>query len=292
MQTTAQSIRQPDHPTASSFGPLLRSWRNSRKFSQLELAMEADISQRHLSFLELGRARPSRSMVLQLAETLDVPLRERNVMLQAAGFTPAYAQRGLDGEEMAPVRNALSLMLKHHEPNPAVVIDKDWNVVMKNNAVERAFSAIGDLAAMWEATCGDGPRNLLRFTFHPQGIRPFIANLDELAPIFLQRTYREAVTTQNHDLLALLKEIAAWPDMPAAWLEPSLNTPPAPIIPLVIDNGVIRASLFTMISTFGTPQDITTDELRIESYFPADEQTAMLLNMLAASGASASDQNS
>lgn len=267
--------------TSEGFPNLLRSWRSARKLSQLDLAMEANVSQRHVSFLELGRTRPSRRMVLQLAETLEVPLRERNLLLQSAGYAPAFAMRDLDGEDMAPVRTALTLMLKHHEPYPALVIDKDWNVVMKNEAVTRAFSGLGDLEAMWQATCGDGPRNLLRFTFHPGGVRPLIANIEELAPIFLQRTQREAAATRNDHLLGILEEIRSWEGIPSDWLDLPVSQPPPPIIPLTLDNGVIRASMFTMISTFGTPQDITTDELRIESYFPADEQTEMLLTSLA-----------
>lgn len=275
MQQTATTL------TNSGFPGLLKSWRQTRKFSQLALAIEANVSQRHVSFLELGRAKPSRNMVLQLAETLEVPLRERNLLLQSAGFSPAFGNRDLDSEDMSAVKKALTLMLKHHEPYPAMVIDRDWNAVMANDALNRAFGSLGDLPAMWQATCGDGPRNLLRLTFHPDGIRQYLANLDELAPIFLQRTQREAVATRNQTVLNILEEISAYPGMPAAWLDTSLDSPPPPIIPLTIDNGIMRASLFTMISTFGTPQDITTDELRIESYFPADSDTEQLLQILA-----------
>ena len=265
------------------FARLLKSWRETRKCSQLDLALASRISQRHVSFMESGRARPSRDMVLQLSEALEIPLRERNTLLTAAGFAAMYRETDLASPAMAPVRDALKLMLEHQEPNPVSVVDREWNVLMINQAMLRVFSLAGDPAAMWQRVCGDGPHNVLRMTFHPDGFRPFIANFDEAAPVLLNRTRREAAASGNQKLLALLDEILAYPGIPDAWKGPDWQAPPPPVLPLELVRGDLRLKLFSMITTFGTPQDITTDELRVESFFPADAQTAELLRKMAGS---------
>ncbi|HUS23976.1 MAG TPA: helix-turn-helix transcriptional regulator [Candidatus Binatia bacterium] len=264
------------------FAELLRAWRSSRKLSQLDLALASRISQRHLSFLESGRARPSREMVLQLAEALDVPLRERNALLNAAGFAALYRHSSLDDPVMRPVREALELLLRHHEPNPAAVVDREWNLVTGNAALHRVFSLAGDLQAMWRRTCGDGPRNVLRLMFHPQGFRPWIVNFEEAGLVVLNRTRREAAASGNTALHALLDEVLAYPGIPAAWRLPQLAPAPPPVLPFALARDGLRLNLFSMISTFGTPQDVTTDELRVESFFPADAASAELLAALAA----------
>ncbi len=249
--------------------------------SQLELALDTAVSQRHLSFLESGRARPSRHMVLHLAEALDVPLRERNALLRAAGYSDLFRQRDLDSADMAPVRQALELMLSHHEPNPALVVDRDWNVLMTNTALERLIGLVGDLEQFWQQTCGDGPRNIMRLTFHSAGLRPLLANWADVAPVLLLRLQREAAATGSPLLNSLLEELHADPDIPRHWREPDLDQPLPPVIPLVVSVHGASIRLFSMISTFGTPQDITTDEVRLETFFPADPDTATLLQALA-----------
>lgn len=278
--STAQPVMEVS--LASPFGGLLREWRNLRKLSQLELALQAGISQRHLSFLESGRSRPSREMVMGLSETLDVPLRERNALLSAAGFAPLYRERSLQVSEMAPVRRALELTLKHHEPYPAVVVDRDWNLVLQNNASLRFFSLLGDPTVIWPRTCPDGKPNVMRLTFHPEGLRPYIANWEQLGPAMLNRLRREAAMLSGpHGLSALLDELLAYPGIPDQWRVPDWERPLSPILPMTLRKDGLSCSLFTMIAMFGTPQDITVDELRLETFFPADPETDQLLQQLA-----------
>jgi transcriptional regulator with XRE-family HTH domain len=279
--STPQPLRET--PPASPFGGLLREWRSLRKLSQLELALQAGISQRHLSFLESGRSRPSREMVLGLCETLDVPLRERNALLAAAGFAPLYRERSLQVAEMAPVRRALELTLQHHEPYPAVVVDRDWNLVLQNNAALRFFGLLGDPAVIWPRTCPDGRPNVMRLTFHPEGLRPYIANWAQLGPSMLNRLRREAAMLSGpHGLNALIEELLSYPGIPDQWRVADWEQPLTPILPMELQKDGLRASLFTMIAMFGTPQDITVDELRLETFFPADPATDALLQQLAA----------
>lgn len=268
-------------PRAPGFAPQLRLWRKSRKLSQLQLALASDISQRHLSFLELGRSQPSRDMVLRLAAALEVPLRAQNQMLTAAGYAGLYHERALDDQAMAPVMAALRLMLRHHEPNPAVVVDRNWNLLLVNQAMQRLFGLIGNPDDLWARVCGDGPRNLLKMSFHPQGSRAHIVNWAEVAPVMLARTRREAEADCNQELLALLQEVESWCEDRADWAALPEGQDLAPVIPMTLRSGDLQLSLFSMISTFGTPADITTDEIRVESFFAADESTQRLLEALA-----------
>ncbi len=263
------------------FGQLLKSWRGSRKLSQLDLAVEAEVSQRHLSFLESGRAQPSRDMVLLLAEALDVPLRERNTLLGSAGFAPLYRERELDGPDMKPVRQALEMTLKHHEPYPAIVVNRDWDLIMGNEAAHRMYASLGDPEEVWQRIDPSGHQNTLRLIFHPQGMQPLIRNWDQVVTHMLNRLQREAATEPgDSSLKKLLDEISQYPGVPdaesAIW-----QTPPPPIMPVEMDMGGMVLKTFTMISTFGTPQDITTDELRIETFFPADDFTREVFQKLA-----------
>lgn len=267
----------------AGFGNALRRWRRERRLSQLELALAADVSQRHVSFMESGRAHPSRAMVLQLAEALDLPLRERNRLLVAAGFAPAYATRELSDPDMAPVRQALELMLTHHEPNPVLVLDRNWNLLMQNQAMGRAFAILDDPEALWRRVCGDGPRNLLKLTFHPEGARPFIRNWSEVANLLLWRSRREAETTANDTLHAVVDEILDYEGIPKRWRMPTHpDAPPPPILPLEYVIGDQPLRLFSMLSSFGTAQDVTADEIRVETFFPADDASGELLRALAA----------
>lgn len=268
--------------TQTTFAPLLKHWRNKRKVSQLDLSLAAEVSQRHISFIESGRAAPSRGMVLNLSDALDVPLRDRNRLLTAAGFAPVYEARPLTDPDMTPITAALERVMAHHEPNPAVVVDRNWRVVMHNKALHRAFTVLlGDLDAAWARVGPDGERNLLKLVFHPDGARGHIANWQEVGPILLGRARREAELDGNTELTALLDEIRAYPGIPKRWHTPEWQMTPPPVLPLEYDVDGTRLRLFSMMSTFGTALDITTDELRIESFFPVDEASAALLRELA-----------
>ena len=261
-----------------AFGTLLRDVRRARKLSQLDLAMDATVSQRHLSFLESGRAQPSREMVLQLAQTLDLPLRDRNRLLMSAGFAGVYPQRRLDAIGMQPVRAALDLLLKHHEPFPAIVVDRAWNLLMANDAMLRVFGLAGDQDATWSRVCGEGPRNILKLTFHAQGLRPYIRNFAEIAAPLLARTAREAL--EHPQVQHVLDEVLRYPGIPARWRTIDLHSIDLPVLPTHFEAGGVSLRMFTMLSTFGTPQDVTTDELRVESFFPADADSETLLRAL------------
>lgn len=256
---------------AHSFPDALRTWRQFRRRTQLDLALDARVSQRHLSFLEAGKAAPSRQMVLQLADALDLPLRERNALLQSAGFAAVYAEQPLAAARLAPVREALACMLAHHAPYPALVVDRDWHLVEANAGVHRLLAAFGlDGGIMTDLASGDGRLNTLRLTLHPKGLRTHIDNLAEVQAHLVSRSQRD---------LSLLQRDASWmaiadlvpDDLPAM---PLPATPLLPVLPLVLRLGDTRLSLFTTLTTFGTPMDVTTDELRVESFYPMDEATS------------------
>jgi len=265
-----------------AFPDLLRDCRRGRRLSQLDLAVEAEVSQRHLSFLESGRAKPSREMVLQLAQALDLPLRERNRLLQAAGYAGVFPQRKLEAADMGPVRQALEQLLKHHEPFPAVVVDRAWNLVMANDSVSRVFGLLGNLDELYDRVCGTGQRNILKLTFHPQGLQPFIANFNEIAPPLLARTAREAL--EHPEVQTVLEEVLSYPGIPARWRVQEVHPLPLPVIPTEFRVGPVSVKLFSMLTTFGTPQDITTDELRVESFYPADAMSEALLRQAGKAG--------
>ncbi|MEN7342169.1 MAG: helix-turn-helix transcriptional regulator [Pseudomonadota bacterium] len=253
-----------------SFSSMCREWRQYRKLSQLELALAADVSQRHVSWLETGRSHPSREMVIKLSDALDIPLRERNVVLQAAGFAPLYQETALDDPRMQSVQQALTQVLDNHEPLPAVVVDRLWNVRMLNRAGHRLFSLTGDAEAMTQALGGEGI-NLALLTLHPDGLRKFISNWDEAAPAFVRRLQIEAMATGDSKMREQLQRLTELTgDLPVGNAMP---TELLPVLPLTLSIGELSLSLFSVISTFGTPQDITTDELRIEAFYPSDEIT-------------------
>lgn len=254
-----------------TFPSLCRRWRRFRKLSQLDLAPAADVSQRHLSWLETGRSLPSREMVLRLSDAMEIPLRERNVLLRAAGYAPVYDESRLDEPAMAPVLDALTRMLEHHEPLPAVVVDRMWNVKMQNRAAERLLAAGGDPARMMEELGGGEELNLALLCMHPGGLRRFITNWDEAGPFFARRLKNEALACGDAEVeewFRRLLELAGPVADDAPVMERLL-----PVLPVELDIGGLRLGLFSVISTFGTPQDVTTDELRIESFYPADEHT-------------------
>lgn len=271
-QPSLQPSHQPNH--SSAVGELLRAWRQARKLSQLELSFQSGVSQRHISFVESGRSHPSNKLLMQLADALDLPLRERNVLLDAAGYTGIYAEHPLHEASMQPVQEALQMQLEHHDPYPALVVDRDWNMLLANGALIRLFAQLDDAAAMWTAThanCQNGKQNLMRLTLHPKGLRRLCSNWTELAPQLLQRLQREVKLTGSPAMQQLLTELKSDPELQDYWHQPIVNVSPQPVyaMTLVLDDMTI--SLFSMISTFGTPQDITTDEIRVELFFPMDE---------------------
>lgn len=261
------------------FGELLRSWRSARRYSQFELALQTQVSQRHLSFLESGRAQPSRDMVLHLAQALGVPLRERNDLLVAAGFAPVYAERALNDGAMAAIRQALETTLRHHEPYPALVVDRCWNVVLHNAAVDRLIGLLGEPAQVWARVDPCGGRNLMRLTLHPDGLQPLLVDWPATAAALLMRLQVEAqANPANAALQHLLADLRALPGVPSH-LSPvgTLPSMEVPVMTLRLRQGEVTLDLFSMICTFGTALDLTADELRLELLFPGDETTAGFL---------------
>ena len=251
-------------PARRPFGLLLKEWRRVRRKSQLTVALEADISPRHLSFVESGRSVPSRDMVQRLTETLDVPLRERNALLVAAGYAPLYPEGALESSELNQVRRALNRLLEHQEPYPAVLLDRQWNLVQTNRAAPRLFAHFVELAP--------GPTNLLRAMFDPAGIRPWIANWEVVAQTLVQRVFREAVGgVPDQGVLSLLEELRAYPGTPPP--APLAAPGELPFFPVEFRKGALRLSFFSMVTTVGAPLDVTAQELRIEAFFPTDDET-------------------
>jgi transcriptional regulator with XRE-family HTH domain len=246
-------------------GELLREWRNRRRLSQLDLALEAHVSARHLSFVETGRSQPSREMVLTLAEHLQVPLREQNTLLLAAGYAPVFSESSLESDEMEPVRRALDSILAGHEPYPAVIVDREWEIVASNRPAQLLLEGVSEeLLAP--------PANALRITLHPDGMAPRILNFREWSDHLLTRLHRQALLSQDPALAELERELLAFPGVEPAT---GLSEPAAMLfvpLRLRLPSGA-ELSLFSTIATFGTALDITLEELSIESFFPADEAT-------------------
>jgi transcriptional regulator with XRE-family HTH domain len=256
-----------DGPPA--IGMLLQYWRRTRNLSQLALAHEADVSPRHVCFLETGRARPSREMVLLLADALAVPLRERNALLLAAGFAPMFRESTLDDPELAPVRTAIEAILAKQEPYPAVVMNRHWNIVATNRAAATFF---GMLLA---GRTLPGPDNVLRLMFHPEGLRPAVENWDLVAHALIHRVHREAVGGALDDTgRQLLSEILDYPGVPSRWRTADLGAALLPVVPVSFRHGDRTFRFFSAVTVVGTPQDITLQELRIECFFPLDQATA------------------
>jgi transcriptional regulator with XRE-family HTH domain len=246
----------------SQLGELLRYWRQERGKSQFDLSMDTGISQRHLSFVESGRSAPSRDFLSSVSDALNIPLRERNVLLLASGFAPQYSEQSLDAGQMAVVTRAIDRMLQQHEPHPALVLDRYWNVVRTNEAAPRFFGSFVDLEK-WPK-----PRNLLVLMFDPAGMRPFVEDWETVARGLLQRLRREAVgQVLDAKLQDLLKRLREYPGVAA--LKTPL-APQSPVLPVVFRRGNQRLSYFSLITTVGTPQCITAQELRVECMFPTD----------------------
>jgi len=259
---------------APSFGAMLREWRSRRRMSQLDLASEAEISQRHLSFVESGRAAPSRDMVLHLAEQLDVPLRQRNRLLLAAGFAPSFNERRLDDPSLAPAMAAVNLVLKGHEPYPAIAVDRHWNLISGNAAIGPFLEGIEEQSLLVP------PVNVLRLSLHPRGLAPRILNLNEWRAHLIERLKRQNDAVGDPVLADLEKELLSYPGAARSGRPPQPD-PMAIAHPLRIRQGDAVLSFISTITVFGTPLDVTLSELAIESFFPADEETGAALRSLA-----------
>ena len=251
-----------------TFGDLLRHWRKVRGYSQLALALEAGSSARHLSFVESGRAQPSRAMVLRLAEALRLSLRDQNLLLGAAGFAPVYAERPLDDAALARARKALEFMLAKQEPYPALVMNRRWEVVMTNQALGRLFALI----QLDPAALGQG-FDALRSFLHPDGLKRFVRNWPVAAGMTMARVQRDLALNPDPALLAVVEEVKTYPGVRALLAKGAGLPASEPIVPLELEIDGQVWSWFTTIATFGTPQDVTLQELKVEMFFPADAQT-------------------
>jgi transcriptional regulator with XRE-family HTH domain len=258
-------MQTQEHLQEHELGNLLRYWRHQRGKSQLDLSLDTGISQRHLSFVESGRSTPSRDLLLTVSEKLDIPLRERNVLLLASGYAPIYNQCAWEAPEMNAVTKAIDRVLLQHEPHPALVLDRYWNVIRTNEAAPRFFSSFVDLEAR------PRPRNLLDLMFDPAGIRPFVERWEEVAAGLLQRVSRESVGhVVDQNTVELLKKLEKYPDVKTLSAIPRTHSP---VLPITFVKGGERFSYFSFITTVGTPQSITAQELRIECMFPLEPES-------------------
>ena len=255
-------------PREPSIGALLQSWRKARHLSQLALATEAEVSSRHLCFLETGRAQPSREMILRLASVLDVPLRERNSLLLAAGFAPVYAESKMDAPALAAVRGALDAILRQQEPFPAVVMNRAWDVLRTNDGASRFFGFL-----LGERTSA-APSNVLRMMFHPDAVRPYVTNWRAVAEALVQRVHRESVGGVPDDSTRnVLAEVLGYPGVPASWRSADPTALLVPVVPVSFAKDGRTFDFFSTVTTLGTPQDVTVQEIRIECFFPANDAT-------------------
>lgn len=268
--------RMPTPPRVAPqpFGAHLRHWRQHRRLSQFDLAMDAAISTRHLSFVETGRSVPSREMVLRLSERLDIPLRERNTLLVAAGYAPMYRERPLDDPALSPARQAVELILKSHEPNPALAIDRHWNLVAANSMVPHLLAGV-------DPSQLQAPINVLRLSLHPQGLAPRIANLVQWRAHLFERVRHQIAASADPVLAALLEELQAYPVPQDAHLQLE-GEHPGVVMPFQFTTPQGVLSFISTVTIFGTPVDVTLQELAMETFFPADEFTKQVLQGLAA----------
>jgi transcriptional regulator with XRE-family HTH domain len=257
--------------TTATVGTLLKEWRGRRRRSQMELAFDAGVSPRHLSFVETGRARPSPELVLALADRLEVPLRERNTLLLAAGYAPRYHETALTDPAMAPIRRSLELVLERHDPYPGVVLDRHWNVVLANDAAGRLLAL---LPAALRA-----PANMFRASLHPEGFAAATRNFAEWGAYLVNQLHRLVLLTGDDDLRALEAEVREYPDVQALIAAPDWTdwADPPLLVRCELSLAGIDVALFTTLTTFGTPRDITLDELAVELFYPADDATEAVL---------------
>lgn len=276
-RSNIQAVRRPGaSPQARAtrgIGDHLRAWRQHRRMSQLDFALEAEISQRHLSFMESGRSKPSREMVLHLAERLEVPLRERNALLLAAGYAPIYQERGLDDPALAPAREAIDLVIGGHEPYPALAVDRHWTLVAANKAIAPLLVGVADKSLL------EPPVNVLRLGLHPGGLAPHTANLPEWRDHLLERLRQQIAVSGDEVLARLLEELSAYP-APASRPKPRADLGGI-VVPFELRTPQGLMSFFSTTTVFGTPVDITLSELALECFYPANAETADILKRAA-----------
>lgn len=264
----------------SHLGRLLRSWRKVRRVSQLELALKAGISSRHLSFVETGRAQASRAVVLQLAESLELPLRDQNTLLTAAGYAPLFTEGPLDGPDLEHAVHALESLIEKLEPYPAWVLDRMWNIHSMNRAAVRVAGIFVGRERL-DALAAEGPMNLLRLNFSPDLLRPYIINWEVLAPMMLARVRRESMgPAPDHEVEELLEELLELADMPSTWRLPDPDVSAPPVIPIIFRKGELELEFITLVTTFGRPQDVLLQELWIEGCLPGNADTERFLQGL------------
>jgi transcriptional regulator with XRE-family HTH domain len=266
--------RSPPAPAPGRHvGALLKEWRRGRRLSQMDLALEAEVSARHLCYVETGKAQPSREMVTRLAEALKVPLRERNGLLVAAGYAPEFPETGLGTPELSQVRRAVELILQQQEPYAAFVLNRHWDVVQTNRATVRLFEFLRG---------GARHGNIMRQVFDPEDVRPALVNWEEVAGDLIRHLHDEvAAAPWDTEARALLEEVLRYPGVPSRWRTRELGTTPPPLLTVVFRKGEQELRFFSTLTTFGTPRNVTVDELRIECWFPSDEGTARLCRELA-----------
>lgn len=290
--SAAMDSRVPTHRSTSTalradLGALLRQWRSLRRLSQLDLALEAGTSTRHLSCIETGKSQPSRDMVMRLADTLQIPLRERNALLMAAGYAPHYPETALAEPQLAKVRHAIDSILQQQEPYPAFVLNRRWDVLMANRAALRINRYV---------LGGDGSThdNMVRQFFDPADLRRAVVNWEEVAGDLIHHLHNEVAAAPSDAVAhALLREVLAYPGVPERWHARELGADAPPLLTVVFRRGDRELRFFSTISVFGTPRDVTLDELRMECVFPGDEATAALCRQLAdeeANGGTAIDE--
>lgn len=246
-----------------SVGEMLRQWRHRRRLSQLDLAIAADVSARHVSLVETGKSQPSADMVVRLAEQLDVPLRDRNRLLLAAGFAPRYTERPLDGKALSAAGDAVEKVLRAHEPYPALVFDRRWNIVMTNRSVAPFFADVA-------ADLLHPPINMVRLALDPRGLAPLVVNLTDVRALFRTRIRRQIAAAPDVELTALYEEVLA----SDSESETDSSIESDVVIPMILRLGGREVRMFSTITTFGTPMDVTLDEIAVESYYPADAESA------------------
>ncbi len=268
-------LDQPAASTRTTVGDLLRAWRTKRRLSQLEVGLTAGVSARHLSFIETGRARASAELLVALADVLDMPLRERNALLLAAGFAPRYSETQLDAPDMAAMQQAITRVLGAHDPYPGVALDRHWNIVIANAAAQRMVALVApELRAL--------PHNIFRLGLHPRGIAAHTTNFDEWGRYTLRELERLADGSVDRELAALQDEVRGYANVQALLATPPKAAPSNPmLVPCVLDIAGQRLSLFTTLATFGSPRDVTLAELTVELFYPADAATERVLRAMA-----------
>ena len=260
-----------------AFGRLLREWRTRRRVSQLDLALEAGVSSRHVSFIETGRSQPSREMVLMLARVLDVPLRDRNDLLMSAGYAAMYRATDLDAPPLEQARRAIDFMLRQQEPYPAIAVDRSWTILKANEGAVRLVGAFADpdAAAEWGG-------NAMRLMFHPRGFRPHIVNWEAMAAALIQWLHRDVLSgLGGAETRRLLDELLSYPGVPPRWRTLDLDASTAPFLAIEFRKGDLELRFFSTLTSLGTPHDITLQELRVEAFFPADPETEEAAKQLA-----------